>query len=125
MIDCRHVRAELARARTDGEVAAHLRECAACSRYSERLRAATELLRERQVSFEPDPGFAGRVVGALPAAPQMLGWAAVRLLPATLALVALLSVWVWMAAPARTTAMDSAPTDDVLHWVLEETGDSL
>jgi len=125
MTECKNVRQEVEQGSLDKGTTNHLRDCDSCRRYSERLRIASELLRNQHAGFEPDSGFVQRVTTALPGPPQLLGWAAVRLLPAGLALVVLLTGWVWVAAPAATTAMEVAPTDDVLTWVLEEAEETL
>ena len=99
-------------------LASHLEACAACARYASRLESARRMLREHHGRVEPDSGFAERVAANLPhATTDILGWAATRLLPATLALVIVLG---WFALQARS-APDAvtAPTDDLLSWVIE------
>lgn len=103
----------------------HLQDCAACRRYVARVEAARTLLRDHRAEIEPDPGFAERVAGRLhePSA-EMLGWAAQRLLPATLALLLVLAWFTFSATPATTYAGEEpAPTEDLFTWVLEPSGD--
>jgi predicted anti-sigma-YlaC factor YlaD len=103
----------------------HLRECAPCRRYAERVDAARSILRGHRVEVEPDPGFAIRVAARLREQPaEMLGWAAQRLLPATLALLLVLA-WFAFSAPPDTTYADEelAPTEDLFTWVLEPSGE--
>jgi hypothetical protein len=99
----------------------HLDSCPSCAAYAGRLHAAIGLLREHHGNVEPDAAFAGRVTAHLRQQPAaVLGWAALRLLPLSLALVLVL---VWLSTqvsgttPAQTVAQ--APTDDVLTWIIE------
>lgn len=77
-------------------------------------------LREHHARVEPDPGFAARVVARLPAAPDPLRWAAVRLLPAGLALALLLALMVWRELPAAAAA--PATVDELAAWMVEPGG---
>jgi len=90
-----------------------------------RLERARGYFRAHHAGVEPDAAFAGRVVARLePRTADLLGWAALRLLPATLALVLVLA---WFSLrPAATTQVasaDSGTSDDVLTWLLEEPGE--
>jgi hypothetical protein len=100
-------------------VARHLKDCVACSRYAERLGAAGVLLRDHHAELAPPAGFTARVGAALPAPAGLLGWAALRVLPATLALVLVLSGWCWLEAPWPSVPLGESATDDLLSWVLE------
>ena len=104
-----------------GPVARHLNDCGGCARFAERLRAARELLREHHAGIEPDGHFTDRVVARLngePASP--LGWAAMRVLPATLALLVVLAWVSWNVVPDSTAAQTVvSPTEDLLTWVLD------
>jgi hypothetical protein len=103
-----------------GELAGHVNECPGCARYTARLQAAQDLFRQHHGEVEPDAGFAARVAARLPRqSTVVLGWAALRLLPLSVALVLLLfllSLWVPESTPTQTAAQ--APTDDVLTWVI-------
>jgi len=120
---CREIRDRLESA-TSGDprrdIDAHLRDCADCARFASRLDAVRRAFAGHHAEVEPDAGFAGRVAARLRHAPaDVLGWAAVRLLPATLVLLAALA---WIAF--QTTAMPSdllaeSPTDDLLTWVIQ------
>jgi anti-sigma factor RsiW len=84
--------------RAGGEVAAHLASCPACARYAARLaRARAVLAREGEVF--PDPGFARRVVARLPGSAQVLGWAALRALPAAIVLALAISAFGLLQTP--------------------------
>lgn len=101
------------------ETAAHLRGCPACSRLAARLGQVQRDLERHHAGLEPEPGFAARVVSRLPRPTEVLGWAAVRLLPATVALVLVLTGWCWLAAPSPSALLDDSPSDDLLAWVLD------
>ena len=120
-VRCRDLRARLMEHRAlPGELAGHLDGCPDCARYAARLQAARDLFRHRHGEVEPDAGFAARVTARLPQqSTVVLGWAALRLLPISVALVLLLfllSLWIPEATPTQTAAQ--APTDDVLTWVI-------
>lgn len=101
------------------EVRRHLEDCEGCTRFAERLGLADELLSERQLELDPDAGFAARVVAALPEPPQVLGWAALRVLPATLALALVLVGWTFLQTQTPSVLVEESPSDDLLTWVVE------
>lgn len=100
-------------------LAKHLVGCPACERFAARLLSAREILREHHAGAEPGPGFAARVKARLPGPPEMLGRAALRLLPATLALALVLAGWCLLATPGPRSLLAEASGDDLLTWVLE------
>jgi hypothetical protein len=127
-MNCRKLRDHLT-ARESGQLPdaflRHLRSCAACGRYAARLDAARAILRDHRAAVEPDAGFAGRVAARLQQAPsEALGWAAQRLLPATLALLLVLA-WFALSAPRGAVPAEEnpAPTEDLLTWLLNPSGD--
>jgi len=118
---CRDLRVRLMEGRDlPGALAGHLDECPDCAHYAGRFHAARDLFRQHHGEVEPDAGFAARVTARLPQqSTVVLGWAALRLLPISVALVVLLfllSLWIPEATPTQTAAQ--APTDDVLTWVI-------
>lgn len=119
-MDCRRVRDRL----MDGagergtEMIEHLDACAACAAFARRLGEAEALLRAHHAGVEPDAAFAARVVARLPEPSELLGWAALRLLPATLALALVLTAWCVLATPGPSSLVEETPTDDVLAWVV-------
>lgn len=129
-IRCSELRDRLTAARGDGDAAGsgsprdarleaeHLASCPACAAYAERLAAFRSELRQRHADIRPGAGFAAQVVSRLDGPPDLLGWAALRLLPATLALVLVLSGWCLLRTPSPTDLLTQAPTDDVLSWVV-------
>lgn len=120
-MECREIRDDLT---TGGgrvppvELATHLGDCAACARFAERALLAGELLGQR-LEVEPDAGFVARVVGALPEPSSVLGWAALRVLPATLALALVLGGWTLWRTQMPSQLVQESPDDDVLTWVME------
>jgi len=87
-----------------------------------RLEQARGWFRRHHAGVEPDAAFAGRVVARLePRTSDLLGWAAVRLLPATLALVLVLAWFSFRLTPSTQAAsVDTASSDDILTWLLED-----
>lgn len=101
----------------------HLEACVDCSAFLERYRRAIEALETPAAGGRdaaPHPGFAAGVMAALPAAPDPLGWAALRLLPATGALALALLGWCWLATPTPGELWTQAGDQDPLTWVLAE-----
>jgi hypothetical protein len=93
-MDCRTVRERLVREpEPDAEVRIHLESCAGCAAFARRLGLARDVLRTPASALDPDPGFARRVASRLPQTSELLGWAALRALPAALALALALS-WI-------------------------------
>jgi len=88
----------------------------------ERLERARAYFRDHHAGVEPDAGFADRVTARLDhTSSELLGWAAWRLLPATVVLTALLLFLSLRAdAPSPTVALQDTADDDLLTWVLEE-----
>lgn len=118
-MNCRMVREQLTatesalRARLDE----HLADCESCARYAERLDQARMHFREHLTEVEPDGAFAARVVTRLDAPGDVLGWAAMRLLPGTLALLLVLVVLVFATTGLPSMPVTEAPTDDLLAWL--------
>lgn len=127
-MNCGQVRDRLtsnADARHEPASTRHLEECATCRTYAERLSTARQLLREHHGNVEPDADFSHRVMTRLPHGPtEVLGWAAVRMLPATVALALVLAWFAFQSTPQTTTTetVAVAPTEDLLAWVIDPTG---
>ena len=120
--DCRTVRDRLMRSEHDGEAAAHLGSCPECAAFARRLALAREVLRRPAASadaMEPGPSFALRVVERLPKPAELLGWAALRALPAAVVLVLAL-LWIGVSQPSSPEFKDllseSANPDVVLTY---------
>jgi predicted anti-sigma-YlaC factor YlaD len=118
--DCRTVRDRLTRAlaaASDAEITAHLESCSACAAYARRLTVAREVLAVPAAppdAMEPSPSFAVRVVARLPKTTEVLGWAALRALPAALVLVMAL-LWIGVAQPPEPRDLwTDAPTPDAV-----------
>lgn len=93
------------------------------ARRKDRMEAARRYFRQHHANVAPDTGFAGRVAARLTPEPaEILGWAALRLLPAMLALIFVLA---WFAFhPSAATATESISpgtpvTEDPIAWVME------
>ncbi len=127
-MNCGELRDRLTRnadARHEPSTARHIEECATCRTFANRRSTARQLLRRHHGHTDPDAGFSGRVMARLPKGPtEVLGWAAVRLLPATVAL-ALVLVWFNFQVTPHPTTVETAtvaPTEDLLTWVIDPTG---
>lgn len=123
-MDCRAVRDRLTRQSSGPSDAAHLEGCPECAGFARRLALAREVLSPPGAVAEPDPGFAGRVIERLPQPTEVLGWAALRALPAAL-LLALALAWVGALEPTPPTlllTLEASP-DALLTWsvLTEET----
>ena len=107
----------------------HLEGCEECRRFARRMEAVRLELRRPQAALEPDASFSARVLGRLPGQPappatELLGWAALRLLPLTLMLALLLGGWSLFSGPAPEALLTSVDQDPIA-WILgEETGGS-
>jgi anti-sigma factor RsiW len=114
---CTEIRERLVRRSGDPEIAAHLGSCPACTRYAARLAAARDLL-AREAGVLPDAGFARRVVARLPTSAQVLGWAALRALPAAIVLaLAIGAVGVFEMPSAESSLLnDEASPEAILAY---------
>lgn len=97
------------RGEESADLAAHLKSCPRCARVARLAAAARARLRERGAAIEPDPGFPLRVVARLPRPTEMLGWAALRVLPAAL-LLALALAWAGLTLPPSQDELLAAET---------------
>ena len=105
------------------DVSEHLDRCQACARYAARIGIARQLFREHHGNVEPDAHFASRVSARLHGQPEStLGWAAVRVLPATFALLLILAWLSWQTTPDPAAWFLASPTEDPLGWVLDPSG---
>lgn len=92
-----------------------------------RLAEVRRLMRERHAGVEPSPDFASRVAAQLPErGDSPLAWAAWRLLPLSIALLAALLVAAAVrepaSAPSATATVASAASGelDALSWLLAD-----
>lgn len=101
----------------DPRVAGHAEGCPACRAYLARLAIARETLATPLSTSLPDAGFAARVAARLPQPVELLGWAAVRLLPAALALLVALAAYGQGHAPSAGDLWLLEPTSgELLTW---------
>lgn len=120
-MNCRQTRKQLAASLTPDAAMRHIETCEPCARFAARLERARQMFREHHTEFAPDAGFASRVVRQLQVDPPVsLSWAAARVLPVTLALLAVLAWFSW-ATPESSHELTS-PTDDLLGWVIDGDG---
>lgn len=137
---CRQIRAALTAGELQPdapEVAEHLGHCTSCATFAHRLGAFRAALRDHHAGVEPDAAFVARLRGRLPdSATDLMGRAALRLLPLGAAAVLGLGVALWMTngelAPTGTSGDDTlivdasgttSPVDDPLGWLLESADD--
>jgi hypothetical protein len=91
-------------------------------RIQARLEEARRWFREHHAGVEPGPDFAARVAALLRRDPaEDLGRAALRLLPAALALLLVLAWAAARVAPSVSQASSAAAEVDVISWVYGET----
>jgi hypothetical protein len=124
---CNEARKRLAAAppgSVEGELLDHVHGCAGCRRYHDRVLAAGRWFREHRAEVLPDAAFAARVSARLgpSGSADALGWAAVRLLPAVLALVVVLGWFAFQTSPDLTATSSEAADDDLLTWLIEQDG---
>lgn len=115
-MDCQTLRNQLLAGDAESTARAeHLSACAACADFARRLEGVRRHLRApAPPGFAPHPGFAARVVARLPRSPEILGWAALRALPAALLLTFVLA---WMSSaepPSMDVLLSSEPSTDLL-----------
>ena len=107
--ECREVR-ELLTSKKEAGHERHLAGCRACRRYAGRLQAARHYFEAHHGGVEPDAAFAARVSQRLNGRPvAALGWAAWRLLPATVVLALILAWFAFQTSPS--------PAQGVFHVV--------
>lgn len=100
----------------------HLAACADCAGYAERLERVRLGLRDHRLEVEPDAGFAARVASRLERGPgEALARAALRLLPAGVALAAVLLWLAWSLAPDPGSLFVVSPRENPLVWVADAT----
>jgi len=105
-----------------GAVRRHVADCDECGHFNQRLEAVERALGNHHLQVAPPTGFAGRIRARLPSNDDPLAWAALRLLPATLGLVLLLS-WLNFHGSERFEAEVEDPTTAVLTWVIDPLGE--
>jgi hypothetical protein len=98
------------------DIALHLRECSDCATFARRRAFVHRALREDACSAQPGSGFPERVVARLNrSSTEILGWAALKLLPAAIVTALVLA---WLAAGVRSRP-DLRPTDNLVSWAYE------
>ncbi|MCZ6727342.1 MAG: hypothetical protein O7A98_08295 [Acidobacteria bacterium] len=105
-----------------GAVRRHVADCDECGQFAQRLEAIERALGDHHLQVAPPTGFAARIRTRLGPHDDPLAWAALRLLPATLGLVLLLS-WLNFHGGESFEAEVEDPTTAVLNWVIDPLGD--
>jgi hypothetical protein len=105
-------------------LASHLAGCPGCAEFARRLGLVRGTLRQPGGDVLPDPGFAARVMARLPRSADLLGWAALRALPAAL-LLALILAGLSAAdiAPPASLLVDEPSSSQLLAWSAQAPGD--
>ena len=123
-MNCRKIRDRLAAGHASDMIERHLVECDGCRTFAGDLGAVRESLRRHHAGATPDPSFAARVSSCLPAAQpvEVLGWAAMKLLPLSLVVALALA---WLAWDRTTVTVDPMPevaveNSDPLAWLFDE-----
>jgi hypothetical protein len=108
------------------EVAAHLAACPGCTGFARRLALARGALREGGCEVLPDGGFAARLAARLPRrhpGGELLGWAALRALPAALLLALVLAgLAAAEISPPDSLLVDDPSTSQLLAWSAQAQG---
>ena len=106
-MNCRNTRDGLLANGDSPALDRHLDDCAACTEFASRLAETRSALVAHHARARPDAAFASRVAASVPSGHvEILGRAALRLLPATLAVLAVLA---WFTA--QTGGTGPAPRD--------------
>lgn len=105
-----------------GPVRRHVASCDGCARFAQRLEAVERALGDHHLQVAPPIGFAGHIRARLPRHADPLTWAVLRLLPATLGLVLLLS-WLNLQGKESVETESADPTAAVLTWMIDPAGD--
>lgn len=95
------------------ELTVHLAGCPDCTRFAARLALTRQAFGQRHAGIEPGPDFSARVLAARPSSTELLGWAALRVLPAALVLVCGLT-WFGLTQTPPPMALLSNPSSELL-----------
>jgi hypothetical protein len=89
-------------------------------REEDRARQAAIYFERHHANVQPDAGFAGRVAARLQRDPaELLGWAALRLLPISI-LLALVLGWASIrTSPVQDAGANQTGDQDVIAWILD------
>jgi hypothetical protein len=105
-----------------GALAAHLASCDRCAAFARRLALAHLCLQQHGPEAQPDGAFVAGVMARLPRSPEVLGWIAVRALPAAL-LLALLLIGFGAAesSPSPVSMLFEEPSrNQLLAWSMQD-----
>ena len=123
-MNCRKIRDRLVAGPSSDMIERHLAECDGGRTFAVDLGAVRESLRRHHAGVTPDPSFAARVGSSLRAVQpvELLGWAAMKLLPLSLVVALVLAWWAWdhtttTVGPAPQAAVEDS---DPLAWLFDE-----
>lgn len=110
-----------------GQLAQHLESCLSCRTFAARMESVRAELRGFRPTIEPDGAFSARVLQRLSEqaplqATDLLGWAALRLLPIALLLTVLLGGWTLLTQP-DPESLQASVDQDPLAWIVNEEAD--
>jgi hypothetical protein len=124
-MNCRKVRDHVAGGRATAEIERHVADCDGCREFARNFQTVRDELRRHHAGAMPDASFAHRVGSRLRADQpvEVLGWAALKLLPLSL-VVALALAWLaWdrEAAPLESPGQDVVVVaeSDPLEWLFD------
>jgi len=125
-MSCTTIRDRLAAGHASTETERHVAGCAGCREFVANLQAVRDELRRHHAGARPDASFATRVGSRLQARQpvEVLGWAAMKLLPLSL-VVALALAWLAWDRPALVdpVARDIVvENSDPLEWLFDPQG---
>ncbi len=116
--ECRQFRQHLVAGKPGNR---HLADCPRCGIIAQRWQQIEQVLSEDS-KVGPAPGFAGRVCRRLDGRPHPVVAIALRVVPATLATVVALTLWLAYQG-ALTNDGSTAAVDDYVAWVMEAVDD--
>ncbi len=97
----------------------HSASCSECSAFARDWSRIEESLQSK-ANVSPPVGFAVRVGSGLPQQSHPVATMALRALPATLALLLAISIWVTVIDRAPGSENEAVSTDDYVAWILQD-----
>jgi len=123
---CRHAQDRLSATRIgsgdelDSSTEEHFERCSVCAEFASRLEDVAAVLTESPRPVVPSPDFSSRVLSELPGPAESLGWAALRLLPAAVALVLALSWLSVVAVDSHELLFDPLDASVLMTYPIED-----
>jgi predicted anti-sigma-YlaC factor YlaD len=105
----------------DAALAEHLGGCPGCRDFAQKWTLLRGALGPAATTPEPDAGFSARVMARLPQPSEMLGWAALRALPAAVLLALVLAgLGAAEVPPPVSLLVDEPSSSQLLAWSVQE-----